>query len=269
MNTNSYNETLNSVLDFDLNEVNYVAQLDIIDGVKSERIKRKISRQEMLDSLFDNESGCTHEHSSELMQLVMNEYQVDMVEVSSGNGHAHNVYNDDTGEFDFYLSASTAEHENIARKGLESALIDFDGDYRNKNESVIPAYEMLDDNGELTRYDDMSSMVTVDNSDYSIWDTIAEKGALIVRHSGVWKKRKFTNDEWQAYQSLKLKKKHNRLLGLNATVTGNDTLKKVTIKRLNEACKGNKSLKRVALAAKRGQSWAIDALARIGYHGIV
>ena len=260
------NQQVNNTLDFTLEEVNYPMQLDIAEGVKRERSQRKVSRQVMLESLFDNETGETHEYSDELMQLVLDEYKVEMLEVSSGNGKANNAYNDDTGEFDYYLSASTSEQSQHAQIGLEAGLIDSSDGILNKNFDIIPSFEIVDNGEAYERTDNYAHMVEINNSSYSLWDTIAEKCALIVRHSGVWKKQRFTRDEWTKYSKLRATKRHNRLLGLHSTLTGNDTLKKVAVRSLNKDKKGNKELTRLATMARRGKQWAKDELARIGYN---
>ncbi len=262
-------QSTGTVLDLPYRDVSGHIREALMSDAVTVKASRKISKQRMLDSLFDSDTGIVHEQSNELMQLINDEYQVDMVEVSSGNGQARNVWNNVTGSYDVYLSADGREGNEHGHMGLESALVDSYEGIDNKNEAIIPAYEITDDEGHVLRTDDMSNMVTVDNSNYSIWDTIAEKGALIIRHQGHWKGAgcRFDSANYVKREALRMIKKNNRLLGLTGERSGSHTtLKEVSVKQLNVDKKGNRHLSNLAKQARRGQQWARDELTKIGYN---
>lgn len=235
-------------------------------STKQEQAKRKTTRDKMLTSI----PLVTHpDVYHELAKMVHDEYKVGMMEISSGNGTARNMV-DENGEYIYMLSANTSEQSEQARIGLEAGLVDAGETLANKNISTIPAYEVVtDDNGEQLRIDDMANMITVNDSDYSIWDTIAEQGLLIVRHQGHWKLSgcRFDKDNYKAREARRMKAKHKRLLGITTAQSGSNTNPKaIKVKQLNVDKKGNKQLTRLARDARRGKQYAIDELAKIGYN---
>ena len=257
--------------EFSINELNPITRGVIAEQVLTEAVKRKIPQQAMLSSLFNSDTGESHEHSSELMDLIKNEYQCNMVEVSSGNGQAQNLWNNETGEYDVYLSADCHESSEHSRNGLSDGLVDSYEGITDKNSSDIPAYEVIEIDGQPVRLDDMSVMVTITDSDYSLWDTIEDKGMLIVRHLSNWygKGCQFKKDGYKKREALRLTKKHNRLMGYTVTTNedgANGTVKKLAVKQLNQDKKGNRHLTNLAKQARRGQQWAIDSLTKIGYN---
>lgn len=268
MNNNNLVESP-SVLDLPFREVSDNIRTALLNDKQVMKAKRKVSKQVMLDSLFDSDTGNSHEASSELMDMINNEYQVDMVEVSSGNGLSRNVWNYEKDGYEVYLSADGRESNEHSQQGLSNSLVDSYEGIASKNEASIPAYNMADIDGELTRIDNMACMVTVDDSDYSIWDTIAEKGALIVRHSGHWKGAgcRFDKERYAKREALRATKKHNRLMGYTVEHSGANTQPKdIKVMQLNKDKKGNKHLTKLAKQARHGQQWARDELTKIGYN---
>lgn len=266
--------TIRKSLEFNLQDYSYTTLERTVTDVQEQGVKRKISQQAMLESLFNPDTGECHEHSTELMDMILEEYQVSMMERSSGNGHAHNVFNDDTGEYDFYLSADGTQGRSTKHNDLSQALYDgYDGDIINKNQKDICAFTVINDDDSMVRIDDLDELITVDDSDYSLWDKIEECGQLIVRHSGHWQGKggQFIKTDYAAREKARMLRKHRKLLGLTATAKGNNwSLKLEEEKRIRVIQKG----KRVSLQqkakwvrdARKGMQYAKDELAKIGYN---
>ena len=144
---NTLEKHIRKQLDTNIRDFSYDAMLKLVDDVTVNKVKRKITRQDMLDSLFNSDTGDTHQHSDELMKLVTDEYQCNMVEISSGNGQSVNVWNYESESYDIYLSADGREGNAHNTNGLSDALVDTYEGVQDKNSVDIPAYQVVDEHG--------------------------------------------------------------------------------------------------------------------------
>ena len=244
--------------DIDRSELSVVAKKRIKRELETEA-QRKAKTADMLASIPDE-----HEHAEELRKIVESEWHVAMLEMNSGNGRYATEWNPDidangqTIPQAHYANANDShEHD---RCGLAEEMTDHESESNieslNPSELVDHAYTVevpkaigRDTDGNLILSDSESELVSY--SPYSIWDTIASKGALIVRRSAQWKNG-FRSAEWNKYSKRRAKTAHNALVGRIGTIAQDD--KKLTTAEMRRA-------KRLAkMQARHG------GLAKIGYN---
>jgi len=192
---NTYNDNMQAMKE-ELSEVRYPLRKKIAAQLITEQAARKSRRDEMLSAI-----PLVHANYDEIAELVDSEYKVAMMEISSGNGKAREAWDYENECFSEHITAQASDSRLHSKAGLAEELIDTNDGIENKNES--------------TYFDkELQETITVTDSNYSVWDTIAEQGALIVRMSKQWKSG-FRADKWEAYSKLRATKKHNALLDLN------------------------------------------------------
>lgn len=244
--------------DIDRKELSVVAKKRIKRELETEA-QRKAKTADMLASIPEE-----HEHAEELRKLVESEWHVGMLEMNSGNGRFATEWNPDIDsngnaieQARFAQANDTKEHD---RCGLAEELTDHEAETNleslNPSELVDHAYTVevpkaigRDSDGNLILSKTDTELVSY--SPYSIWDTIAQKGALIVRISAQWKNG-FRSAEWEKYSKRRAKIAHNALVGRIGTIAQDD--KKLTTAEMRRA-------KRLAkMQARHG------GLAKIGFN---
>jgi hypothetical protein len=236
----TYTDNLNT-LKADMPEVSLPMRKRIARSVEQEAIARKAKRDDMLASIDEN-----HPHAEELAKLVNEEYKVAMLEISSGNGNARIDYDTVKGEYTAKPTALLTESREHSKAGLAEEFIDNDMEHEGSLDEIV-------NKNERVYFDrDTGEYVTTNYSAYSLWDTIALNGALIVRKSEQWRKG-FRKNEWQAYTKRRATRLHREALGLN----------QITEKaRVTDEAMERKQAKRLArLQARRGGNTA-----KVGYN---
>ena len=194
------------VLEMPRAEVGILAKRILNADLEKEQPKKKVRQDVML-------AACEgHEHQHELEQMIKHEFQCDMIEISSGNGRYATEWNPDG----LPMAQGTDSNSHDECGLAEHIETSSNGSSINTQETDIYNYDMVTDgNGHQYRVDDLSSVVTVDTNQYSIWQTIEQKGMLIVRKTGHWQKGTFDAIGYKAREARRLITKHRKLLGLN------------------------------------------------------
>jgi len=227
-------------------QVGILTKKRIDESLPAEVVKLKIKRDKMLASISDD---MPEDIAAELRTMIEQEWKVGKVEHSLTNGRMMDHYNPDQ-----LLYADGTQHSEHSRSGLAEQLVDgveildiqdshiqamYTDGISNKNE----IYATVD--GELT---------TLQQSDYSLWDTIEQMGMLLVRTNAPWKSGRFDSKGWMKYNTRRKLTAHKRALGLlNSDVAqGDKVLASASTRRVNRLAK---------LRARKGGN-----LAKVGYN---
>jgi hypothetical protein len=235
--------------DIDRKELSIVAKKRIARELEQET-QRKIRTDAMLEAIPDD-----HEHADELRKLVNDEWHVGMLEMNSGNGRFATEWNPERLHY-----ANANDSQEHFKSGLAEELVDHEQDCN--IESLNPS-ELVDHSHTVEvpvllghtldgkPIESKTQTELVSYSPYSIWDTIASKGALIVRKSKQWQGG-FRSDKWTKFDQMRMKRIHNKAMGKQETIAQGD-------KRLTTA--EQRKAKRLAkMQARRG------GLAKVGYN---